>query len=81
MVGGSVKVVEEVFTIPKYDYKCDTCVFVFEVEHPMADTMDFHECIDEDCTGLLHRVFTAVPGHFKGGGWGKVYGKHNPRRS
>lgn len=45
----------------------------------MAETMDLHECIDEPCSGLLHRVFTPTPGHFKGQGWGRIYGKHKPK--
>lgn len=57
-----------------YDYRCDICDLIFELHHPMAETLDYTHCIDEECQGLLHKVFTPTPSIFKGGGWGKVYG-------
>lgn len=57
--------------MPKYDYKCDGCGEVEEAEHSMSETLDYHAC--RNCeTGLLHKVFTATPAVFKGGGWAKM---------
>lgn len=66
--------------MPRYDYKCDGCEEVEEIEHSMAETLDYHAC--RNCeTGFLHKVFTPVPGHFKGQGWGKVYRNHAPKEN
>ncbi len=67
--------------MPKYDYKCDGCKVVQEFEHPMAETMDFHDCPSELCDGLLHKVFSPTPGHFKGQGWGKTYREYKGKKN
>jgi putative FmdB family regulatory protein len=62
--------------MPKYDYKCTTCGEVREVEHSMNDDT-LVEC--SDCFTPMTKVFSAVPGHFKGQGWGKTYRVHKPK--
>lgn len=67
--------------MPKYDYKCQLCSLVFELEHEMAETMSEEPCLVETCTGLLRKVFSATPGHFKGQGWGKTYRVHKGKNN
>lgn len=61
--------------MPSYDYRCDECFLTFEIQHPIAETMDYNHCLTQEdgCTGLLHRMYTAPALSFKGQGWGKVY--------
>lgn len=69
--------------MPRYDYKCDECQIIFEIDHPMEDTMDFTPCwnsIDEGCEGYLHKMFRPTAISFKGSGWGKVYGTYKPKK-
>ena len=75
--------------MPKYDYKCDECEAIIEVTHPMEETRDYYRCADVVleldgtetlCEGYLHKMFTPTPGHFKGGGWGKIYGVHKGKQ-
>lgn len=64
--------------MPSYDYKCDHCEVVQEIEHRMQDTYEDYTC--ELCSiGLLHKMFRPAATHFKGQGWGKVYRVHKPK--
>lgn len=66
--------------MPSYDYKCDKCGEVFEIQHSIQDTADYEECmnvtraVDPCIGGYLHKQFSPTPAVFRGGGWGKVYG-------
>lgn len=51
--------------MPMYQFKCE-CGIEFEREFKMNDK---HLALCE-CGKLAKKLFTAVPAHFKGGGWG-----------
>ncbi len=56
--------------MPTYDYRCDTCEKTFEVfqsfsEEPLTD------CPDEECEGLVKKIFSAPGISFKGSGFYK----------
>jgi putative FmdB family regulatory protein len=52
--------------MPRYDYRCDECSAVFEVERPMSSTA---EEMCPACGGPATRVFTPVGVAFKGSGF------------
>lgn len=71
--------------MPSYDYSCDKCHEIFELEHSMQETFDYTVCGNRqdlgngdftECEGYLHKVFRPAATHFKGQGWGKVYRIH-----
>jgi len=53
--------------MPSYDYKCDTCETVVEVQRSF-DEEGSPTCVA--CNTTMSRVWNATPAHFKGGGWG-----------
>jgi putative FmdB family regulatory protein len=68
--------------MPKYDYKCQSCGHIEEIEHAMDENQNGAACLNPDnfdCEGSIRKVFSAVPGHFKGQGWGKTYRVHKPK--
>lgn len=72
--------------MPKYDYKCNYCSVVIEIEHTMDETAEWDHCPrceengDPEQGGYLHKIFRPAATHFKGQGWGKVYRKHTPKK-
>ncbi len=65
--------------MPTYDYKCDKCGAVFEISHGF-DEKPPKTCIDSNCDGRLHRVFSPPTIIFKGSGWHVTdYGRGNGR--
>ena len=66
--------------MPSYDYKCNYCNVIIEIQHSMEETAEWDHCPrceengDPEHKGYLHRVFSPTPAVFRGGGWGKVYG-------
>jgi hypothetical protein len=53
--------------MPSYDFKCDTCSSVIEVQRSF-DEEGTPTCIP--CNKTMTRMWQATPAHFKGGGWG-----------
>lgn len=53
--------------MPTYDFKCEQCKTTFELSLSF-DNKDMQYC--EDCEKPLLRIYSAVPAHFKGTGWG-----------
>ena len=51
-----------------YEFHCYDCDKVFEVDR---DTKTNQDVPCPDCGAAMWRIFTAVPIHFKGSGWGK----------
>ena len=52
-------------TMPRYDFVCEFCDDA--VELILAVDQQVPRC--EICRGLLRRVWSTVPIHFKGDGW------------
>lgn len=66
--------------MPKYDYKCDSCDEVEEMEHSISEDANGVPCRFPKCKGHLNRIISTAPGtHFKGQGWGKIYRVHKPK--
>jgi putative FmdB family regulatory protein len=52
--------------MPTYQYLCDYCDVIFEIERHM---MDKTSVICPQCGGSTHRVFTAPSVHYHGSGF------------
>lgn len=55
--------------MPKYDYSCEYCERVFEIEKKISDP-DPQKC--EECGTALKRVYSPVGVTFKGSGFYKT---------
>lgn len=64
--------------MPKWDFKCSKCGHIEEVEYSLHDEQPTVECPYGH--GPCRKMFNPTPGHFKGGGWGKVYGVHKGKQ-
>ncbi len=65
--------------MPTYDYKCEKCGAVFEINHGF-DEKPRKTCLADDCDGRLRRVFSPPTIIFKGSGWHITdYGRGNGR--
>jgi putative FmdB family regulatory protein len=54
--------------MPRYDYKCKECGAHEIIAHSFyADEQ--HECLMETCNGIMHKVISPTPTHFKTGGF------------
>lgn len=68
--------------MPKYDYKCNICGYVEEIEHSIHEDLGGETCLGPgECDGELNKVFTSPAAHFKGQGWGAVYRNHTPKEN
>lgn len=54
--------------MPTYDYKCDKCGCVVELRHAF-DEKPPNTCLEADCKGKIHRIFSPPTIIFKGSGW------------
>lgn len=56
--------------MPAYEFRCDSCGY--EADHFIPiDSDDRPACPAPECDDApMRKLFTAVPSHFKGGGWG-----------
>ena len=54
--------------MPKYEYECKKDGTVKEVERSINDKERIPKC--PDCRSKMYRIFTAIPTHFRGNGWG-----------
>ena len=52
--------------MPLYEYECDTCSKVFEVQQRMADA-PLSDC--PECEGSVKKVMSMSSFQLKGGGW------------
>jgi putative FmdB family regulatory protein len=52
--------------MPVYEYECDTCCKVFEVQQRMADA-PLSSC--PECKGSVKKVMSMSSFQLKGGGW------------
>ena len=52
--------------MPVYEYECDACEKVFEVQQKMADA-PLASC--PDCSGAVRKLMSMNSFHLKGGGW------------
>ncbi|MEK6200808.1 MAG: zinc ribbon domain-containing protein [Desulfobulbaceae bacterium] len=52
--------------MPLYEYECDTCAKVFEVQQRMADA-PLSDC--PECEGSVKKVMSMSSFQLKGGGW------------
>ncbi|MBW6520047.1 MAG: zinc ribbon domain-containing protein [Desulfoarculaceae bacterium] len=52
--------------MPLYEYECDTCLKVFEVQQRMADA-PLTSC--PECEGSVKKVMSMSSFQLKGGGW------------
>jgi len=52
--------------MPLYEYECDTCLKVFEVQQRMADA-PLSSC--PECEGSVKKVMSMSSFQLKGGGW------------
>jgi putative FmdB family regulatory protein len=57
----------EVRIMPTYDFRCFECDKIHEIRADYDRTIDV-PC--PDCGAAMWRLFSAVPIHFKGKGWG-----------
>jgi putative FmdB family regulatory protein len=53
--------------MPIYEYRCDTCQKVYEIQHRMSETRT--AC--EQCGNPIERLISRSAFSFKGGGWYK----------
>ena len=59
--------------MPRYDYKCKVCGAHEIIVHGFhAD--EIHECPTENCSGVMAKVYSPTPAHFKGSGFYKTGG-------
>ena len=57
--------------MPIYEYKCELCDLTTTIISSIEDYESEVSCRDNDCSGIMKRVFTNPPGIiFEGGGWG-----------
>jgi putative FmdB family regulatory protein len=54
--------------MPTYDFKCDRCEQINEIELPMDAPK---EMICAECGVYMWRIWSPISAHFKGTGWGK----------
>jgi len=54
--------------MPVYEFKCDRCERVNEIELPMEAAK---EMICAECGVYMWRLWAPIATHFKGTGWGK----------
>lgn len=66
--------------MPKYDYRCETCGQVEEINHSMDEDYNGLECAHIECDGHITKMFTAPAVRFKGQGWGGVYRTYKPKK-
>jgi putative FmdB family regulatory protein len=52
--------------MPLYEYECDTCLKVFEIQQRMADA-PLSSC--PECDGSVKKVMSMSSFQLKGGGW------------
>lgn len=65
--------------IPFYDYACTFCDNIVEVERSITEEEVVPKCYL--CDEPTKRIFSLAGTHFKGSGWGKVYGNYKPKGS
>lgn len=53
--------------VPTYDFTCISCDVTKEIQLSFEDNIR-PTC--DKCGEFLNKVFSAIPAHFKGGGWG-----------
>ena len=61
----SVLIILIMDTMPRYDFQCEFCLT--QVELTLAVDQQVPRC--GTCRGLLKRLWSTVPIHFKGDGW------------
>lgn len=52
--------------MPVYEYECNTCAKIFEVQQKMADA-PLTDC--PECDGTLKKLISSSSFQLKGGGW------------
>ena len=57
--------------MPRYDYKCKLCGAHEIIAHGF-DSDKQHDCPMENCNGVMRKVISATPAHFKGSGFYKT---------
>ena len=59
--------------MPRYDYRCESCDYIWEVFHTMSEEPELEcpECSDSDVVKLISRVSARVKGY----GWLDVEGR------
>jgi putative FmdB family regulatory protein len=61
--------------MPIYEYRCEKCEKVFEIQHRMSES----KTVCEECGGGLERLISRTAFQFKGGGWYKdLYSSSKP---
>jgi putative FmdB family regulatory protein len=61
--------------MPIYEYRCEKCEKVFEIQHRMSES----KTVCEECGGALERLISRTAFQFKGGGWYKdLYSSTKP---
>ncbi len=64
--------------MPVYEYRCESCQKLFEIEHRMSEK----RTVCEECGGALERLISRTSFAFKGGGWYKdLYATPKPGAS
>ena len=56
--------------MPTYDYRCDACENVFEVFQSFSED-PLSKCPEENCGGVVKKIFSAPGIAFKGSGFYK----------
>jgi putative FmdB family regulatory protein len=57
--------------MPRYDYKCKVCGTHEIIAHGFhAD--ETHDCPTKSCKGIMSKVISPTPAHFKGSGFYKT---------
>jgi putative FmdB family regulatory protein len=57
----------EVRIMPTYEFKCDRCEQINEIDLPMDAPK---EMICVECGVYMWRIWSPISAHFKGTGWG-----------
>ena len=55
--------------MPIYDYKCPQCGWKIAQKRSIDDATPAPTC--GDCLVVMDKVYSPIPAHFKGDGWGK----------
>ena len=55
--------------MPIYDYKCPQCGWKIAQKRSIDDATPAPTC--GDCLVVMDKVYSPIPAHFKGEGWGK----------
>jgi putative FmdB family regulatory protein len=66
--------------VPKYDYKCDVCGGIEEIQHEMDEDYNGLDCGLLSCDGSVKKIITAPAVQFRGQGWGGVYRTYKPKK-